>query len=90
MGIESLLFSQSVIKYFHHTKSNMRIFIMLNHKKLIVVAVVRNSKTVNALIDAGSYVKHKDNKGKRAVNCARENPKFKGTDALERLEELSR
>lgn len=49
-----------------------------------------NPETVNALIDAGSYVKHKDNSGKTALDYARENPSLRDTDALKRLEELSR
>lgn len=49
-----------------------------------------NSETVNALIDAGSYVKHKDRHGKTALDYARENPSLRDTDALKRLEELSR
>lgn len=49
-----------------------------------------NPETVNALIDAGSNVKQRDNIGKTAVDYARDNPKLKGTDALKRLEELSK
>ena len=49
-----------------------------------------NPETVKALIDAGFNVKHKDNDGKMAVDYARENPELKGTDALKRLEELSK
>ena len=49
-----------------------------------------NPETVNALIDAGSNVKQKDNSGQTALDYARNNPNFKGTDALKRLEELSR
>ena len=49
-----------------------------------------NPETVNALIEAGSNVKHRDNSGKTAVDYARENDKLKGTDALKRLEELSK
>lgn len=49
-----------------------------------------NPETVNALIDTGSYVKHKDNSGKTALDYARENPSLRDTDALKRLEELSR
>ena len=48
-----------------------------------------NHETVNALIDAGSNVKHKDNSGRMALDYARDNPDLKGTDALKRLEELS-
>ena len=46
--------------------------------------------TVNALIEAGSNVKHRYNSGKTALDYARDNDKLKGTDALKRLEELSR
>lgn len=49
-----------------------------------------NPETVNALIDAGSYVKQKDNDGKTALDYARENSRLEDTDALKRLEELSR
>ena len=49
-----------------------------------------NPETVNALIDAGSYVKHRDNLGKTALDYARNNYRLEGTDALKRLEELSR
>ena len=49
-----------------------------------------NPETVNALIEAGSNVKHRDNSGKMAVDYARENDNLKGTDALKRLEELSK
>ena len=49
-----------------------------------------NAETVNALIDAGSYVKQKDKSGRMAVDYARHNEKLKGTDALKRLEELSK
>ena len=48
------------------------------------------AKIVNALIDAGLYVKQKDNFGRTALDYARERDCFKGTDALKRLEELSR
>ena len=57
---------------------------------LMLAAFSGHAETVNALIDAGSYVKQKDNSGSMAVDYARENPKLKGTDALKRLEELSR
>ena len=57
---------------------------------LIHASVRGNAETVNALIDAGSYVKQKDNSGKMAVDYARDNHKLKGTDALKRLEELSK
>ena len=46
--------------------------------------------TINALIEAGSYVKQKDNSGKTALDYARENIYLKDKDALKRLEELSR
>ena len=49
-----------------------------------------NPETVNALIEAGSNVKHRDNSGKTALDYARDNDKLKGTDALKRLEELSK
>ena len=49
-----------------------------------------NTETVNALIDAGSYVKHKDKSGRMAVDYARQNDKLKDTDVLQRLEELSK
>ena len=49
-----------------------------------------NPETVNALIDAGSYVKHRDNLGKTALDYARNNYRLEGTDALKRLEELSK
>ena len=50
-----------------------------------------NAETINALIDAGSYIKQRDNDGKMAaVDYARKNDKLKGTDALRRLEQLSR
>ena len=49
-----------------------------------------NTETVNALLDAGADVKAKDNDGKTALDYARENEKLKGTDALARLERLSR
>ena len=57
---------------------------------LIIAAKYSNAETVNALIDAGSYVKQKDNSGKTALDYAHNNPKLKGTDALQRLEELSK
>ena len=57
---------------------------------LILAALSGNTEIVNALIDAGSYVNEKNNRGKMAVDYARENYKLKGTDALQRLEELSR
>ena len=57
---------------------------------LIYAARSGSPEIINALIDAGSYVKQKDNKGKTALDYARENPKLRGTDALKRLEELSR
>ena len=47
-------------------------------------------ETVNALIDAGTDVKHKDSSGKTAADYARYNDKLKDTDALKRLEELSK
>ena len=49
-----------------------------------------NANIVNLLIDAGSYVKQKDNDGKTALDYARDNPALKGSNALKRLEELSR
>ena len=49
-----------------------------------------NAETVNALIDAGSYVKQRDNSGRMALYYARENYDLRGTDALKRLESLSR
>ncbi|MBQ3585202.1 MAG: ankyrin repeat domain-containing protein, partial [Synergistaceae bacterium] len=57
---------------------------------LIHAAECGKPATVHALLDAGSYPKHKDNSGKIALDYARENDKIKGTDALERLEELSK
>ncbi len=49
-----------------------------------------NAQTVNALIDAGSNVKQKDNNGITALDYARTNRRLKDSSALERLEELSR
>ena len=49
-----------------------------------------NYKIVNALLKAGADVKNKDNDGKTALDYARENEKLKDTNALKRLEELSK
>ena len=49
-----------------------------------------NPEIVNALIDAGSYVKQRDYYGQNALDYARNNHALKGTDALKRLEELSK
>ncbi|MBQ3456518.1 MAG: ankyrin repeat domain-containing protein, partial [Synergistaceae bacterium] len=57
---------------------------------LIEAATWRRTETVNALIQAGSNVKHKDNSGKTALDYARENYNLRYSDALKRLEELSR
>ena len=62
-----------------------------NGKTALIHAVEDgNIEAVNALIDAGSYVKQRDNEGKTALDYARDNDNLKGTDALKRLEELSR
>ena len=57
---------------------------------LIYAALVDSPDNVNALIDAGAYVKARDKNGKMAIDYARENDKLKGSDALKRLEELSK
>ncbi|MBQ7068413.1 MAG: ankyrin repeat domain-containing protein, partial [Synergistaceae bacterium] len=49
-----------------------------------------NAEIINILIDAGADVKIKDDMGKMAVDYARKNEKLRGTNALKRLEELSR
>ena len=49
-----------------------------------------NAENVNTLIDAGADIKAKNNRNQMALDYARENEKLKGTDALKRLEELSR
>lgn len=54
------------------------------------IGTLANPETVNTLIDAGSYVMHKDKSGRTALDYALDNPKLRGTDALKRLEELSR
>lgn len=55
---------------------------------LLLAAQNGHAETVNALIDAGAYVKAKNALGKMAVDYARD--KLKGTNALKRLEELSK
>ena len=57
---------------------------------LIEAATWGRTEIVNALIDSGSNVKHKDNSGKTALDYARENYNLRYSDALKRLEELSR
>lgn len=49
-----------------------------------------NPKVLNALIDAGADVNARDSEGKMAIDYARESKYLKGTDALKRLEKLSR
>ena len=56
---------------------------------LIYAAEKGSPETVNALINAGSYVKHRDNDGKTALDYARNNPKLQGTSAFKRLERLT-
>ena len=48
------------------------------------------AEIINILIDAGADVKIKNYFGKMAVDYAREEEELKGTNALKRLEELSR
>ena len=64
----------------------------MNETALIKAASKGNAETINALIDAGANVKAKDlwSWGMAAIDYAHENKKLKGTDALKRLEELSR
>lgn len=57
---------------------------------IIKLSEYSNSDTVKALIEACSDVKQKDKSGRTALDYARENEKLKGTDALKKLEELSR
>ena len=57
---------------------------------LIHAAAWGTPEAVEALIEAGSYVKQRDKGGKTALDYARDNPKFKGSPVVQRLEQLSR
>ncbi|MBQ9419540.1 MAG: ankyrin repeat domain-containing protein [Synergistaceae bacterium] len=62
------------------------------HYKTALMYAAENGhvEVINALIEAGADVNTKDGNGKTAIDYARYNDKLKGTDALKRLEELSR
>ena len=64
----------------------------MNDLTALMRAVRNNSnpEIINILLKAGADVHAKDEGGKRAVDYARKNEKLKGTDALKRLEELSK
>ena len=49
----------------------------------------KNPEVINLLIDAGAD-DATDKSGKMAIDYARNNPRLKGSDALKRLEELSK
>ena len=49
-----------------------------------------NPEVLNVLLKAGADVNEKDKNGRRAVDYARGNKRLAGTDALKRLEELSK
>ncbi|MBR0234443.1 MAG: ankyrin repeat domain-containing protein [Synergistaceae bacterium] len=57
---------------------------------LMIAADWGRAEIINILIDAGADVKIKNYFGKMAVDYAREEEELKGTNALKRLEELSR
>ncbi|MBQ6112959.1 MAG: ankyrin repeat domain-containing protein [Synergistaceae bacterium] len=57
---------------------------------LIWAADNGHAEIVNILLNAGADVNARENDGIRAVDYARERGKLKGTDALRRLEQLSR
>ena len=57
---------------------------------LIYAANLGFAETVNILLNEGADVNAQDNDGKRAVDYARGNWKLNGTDALKRLEQLSK
>ncbi|MBQ6737922.1 MAG: ankyrin repeat domain-containing protein [Synergistaceae bacterium] len=57
---------------------------------LMIAADWGRAEIINILIDAGADVKIKNFFGKMAVDYAREEEELKGTNALKRLEELSR
>ena len=57
---------------------------------LMEAARAGERRLIMILLDAGADPKAKDVSGKMAIDYARENPSLKDTDALKRLEEVSR
>ena len=57
---------------------------------LMLAAEKNTPEVVEALINAGAYVKARDNEGKTVLDYANDNDKLKGTKTLERLENLCR
>lgn len=57
---------------------------------LMLAAEKNNPEVVEALINAGAYVKARDNEGKTVLDYASDNDKLKGSKVLERLENLCR
>ena len=57
---------------------------------VMLAAMMNNAEVVDALIKAGAEVHARDVDGKTALYYARENDKLKGTEALRKLEALSR